>query len=133
MTTEKLFETALRQGYRYPFRGLITTEDLWKVNLENLDDIYKALSKEMKEHETQDSLFNGAESDILVSYQNKIQIVTYIFETKNTEREARLKELENAQKKKNILSIIAKKNADTLEAKSVEELQKMLEDLDVKE
>ena len=47
--SDKLFENAVRKKYRYPFNGMISTEDLWDLSLKNLDTIYKALKSEIKD------------------------------------------------------------------------------------
>ena len=59
----------------------------------------------------------------------KIDIIKYIVDVKLEEKELRLKVAENKEKQQKILEILkSKQNAD-LENKSVEELEKMLNDL----
>lgn len=48
MATEKMFETALRGKFRFPFRGLISTEDLYDLPVESLDSIFKELNSQIK-------------------------------------------------------------------------------------
>ena len=43
-----LFEIAAREKYRYPFKGSISTEDLWDLNQAQLDTVFKALSREAR-------------------------------------------------------------------------------------
>lgn len=44
----ELFEIAIRNKYRFPFKGWISTEDLWDLSVQNLDSIFKTLNKEFK-------------------------------------------------------------------------------------
>ena len=44
----ELFEIATRNKYRFPFKGWISTEDLWDLSVQNLDGIFKTLNKEFK-------------------------------------------------------------------------------------
>ena len=49
METGKLFETATRNKMRFPFRGMISVEDLWDLKLQDLDSVFKLLNKEKKQ------------------------------------------------------------------------------------
>ena len=40
-----LFENATRKQYRFPFKGLISVEDLWKLSLDDLNTVWKTLKK----------------------------------------------------------------------------------------
>ena len=44
MATTNIFEYAVRNKIRFPFKGMISSEDLWDLTLENLDSIYKTLN-----------------------------------------------------------------------------------------
>lgn len=48
MEAGKLFETATRNKMRFPFRGMISVEDLWDLSLTNLDSVFKTLNAEAK-------------------------------------------------------------------------------------
>lgn len=122
-----IFEIASRKKYRFPYKGWITTEDLWDLNIEALDTIFKALNKDVKTNQ-EDSLMN--KPDIAdVDLMNKIGIVKYIFNTKEIEQAAAAKAVENAHKKQQILAILAQRENDSLNNMSDEDLQKLLNDL----
>jgi len=123
---EKLFESATRNKIRFGYRGVISTEDLWDLDVEELDGIYKNLMAEKKDSETE-SLLSEKKTDSIL--ENKIEIVKYIFGVKVEEAKAAELRAENAAKKQKILSILARKQDAELENKSAEELEKLIADL----
>ena len=123
----KLFETATRNKWRFPFNGAISVEDLWDLSMENLNKVFKALNKEAKVAEEESLLTEKTAEDAVV--EGKLAIVRYIADVKINEQKDRSKAAENAEKRKHILSIIAAKQAKQLEDCSIEDLQKMLDDL----
>ena len=40
------FELATKEKYRFPFKGMIGVEDLWDLDVNQLDSVFKALNKE---------------------------------------------------------------------------------------
>lgn len=120
-----LFITATRNRYRFPYKGLISVEDLWRLEMNELDAIYKTLNKHIKNTEDPGLLDeNKADEDIL----NMIDIVKYVFSVKMEEKYKRELEAENAAKRKRIMEIMARKQDEALENMSEEELKKMLEE-----
>ena len=127
MTTEKMFETAVRNKYRYSYKGIITTEDLWDLPLTGLDSIYKALNKQVRQSQ-EDSLLEvkSKENETL---EMQIEIVKYIVSVKQQEAEARVAQKENAEKRRRIMEIMADKQDEELKNKSMADLQKILDSL----
>ena len=123
---EKLFERATRNKIRFGYRGVISTEDLWDLDVEELDGIYKNLMAEKKDSETESLLSEKKTNSIL---ETKIEIVKYIFGVKVDEAKAAELKAENAAKKQKILAILARKQDAELENKSAEELEKLIADL----
>lgn len=123
---EKLFEKASKLKIRFNYRGVITTEDLWDLNVNALDYIYKQLMSAKKESETESLLEENKANPIL---ELQIEIVKYIFSVKVEERKAAELRAENAAKKQKILAILARKQDAELENKSTEELEKLIADL----
>ena len=123
---EKIFETAIRNKYRFNYRGVITTEDLWDLDVKELDCIYKGLMSTKKESETESLLTKKTTNTVL---DHKIEIVKYIFGVKVEEAKAAEQRAENAAKKQKILAILARKQDAELENKSAEELEKLIADL----
>lgn len=125
---EKIFEYAVRNKIRFPFKGLISVEDLWDLSLTNLDLIYKTLNKQVKESKEESLLDIKATVDNELDVQ--IAIVKHIVTVKLTEQEARKKAAAKREQKQKIMAIIASKQDEALRNSSVEDLQKILEEMD---
>ena len=125
---KNIFEYAAKNKFRYPFKGFITTEDLFDLSLENLDAVYKILNKQVKQV-NEESLLDAKTSED-EELDVKIQIVKYVFNLKTEERNARLVAKERKEQKQKILEIMANKQNEALQSKSIDELQKMLDELD---
>ena len=127
MATMNIFEYAVRNKIRFPFKGMISAEDLWDLSLANLDSIYKTLNKQIKQSEEESLLVTKTNVDTELEVQ--IAIVKHIVAVKLEEKEAREKAAaKNAQKQK-IMAIIATKEDEALQNSSVDDLRKMLEEL----
>ena len=125
-----IFEIATREKYRFPYKGQVSVEDLWDIPLEGLDDIYKKLKDELNKIVSEDGLLvNLPRSNRAVDLQNMIEIVRYIFNVKLDENLTREQAVIKKAKRDRILEIMAKKQDNALENTSMEELQKMLDDL----
>lgn len=127
MVVENIFEYATRNKVRFSFRGLISVEDLWDLSLTNLDAIYKDLKKQSKQSEEESLLNIKTQEDELLSVQ--IEIVKYIVSVKLAEKEAREKASAKKAQKQKIMSIIAAKQDEALQNSSIDDLQKMLDEL----
>lgn len=123
-----MFENALKKGFRYPStKGLITTEDLFCLSLGDLNEIAKKINKRIKTSD-EESFIPGPNFE--TSNDSKLlDVVKHIINTKLSEQNANVLEKEKADKKQKIMSLISKKNEESLEGMSKEELQKMLEEL----
>ena len=128
MTTTNIFEYAVRNKVRFPFKGMISVEDLWDLSLTNLDSIYKTLNKQVKQSEEESLLITKTSVDTELEVQ--IAIVKHIVSIKLEEQEAREKAAAKKAQKQKIMSIIATKEDEVLQNSSVDDLRKMLEELD---
>jgi hypothetical protein len=123
-----MFEEALRERYRFPSTvGLLNVEDLWALPVEKLDLVYKHLNSELKQV-TEGSLLTTI-SDKDKEVQNKIDIVKYIFTTKVADQNERLQAKDRSDKKQYLLSLLQEKQNDEYKSKSVEELQKLINEI----
>lgn len=125
--TENIFEMATRNKYRFPYKGMISVEDLWDLNQIQLDSIYKALNKEVKANQEDSLMFSQTQTDL--DLQAKIEIVRHIYTTKEQDAARRAAAAENAEKKRRILEILEQKQEDSLKNKSEDELLKMLNEI----
>lgn len=127
MTTENLFESATRSKMRFPFKGMISVEDLWDLSLTNLDSVFKTLNAEVKKSEEESLLNTKSKEDEEIS--NKIEIVKYIVSVKLDEKKKREDAKKNAEMRQRLLEIKAKRQDAALENMSDEDLDKMLAEL----
>ena len=127
----KLFEMASQFKFRYPYKGWISTEDLWDLKPDELDVVYKTLNKELNTIE-EDGLIQTKSADNGVKVndlKNKLEIVKYIFASKQQAAELARMAAENAMKRKRILEILAKKQEAALENMSEDDLKAALAEL----
>lgn len=127
MTTENLFESATRSKMRFPFKGMISVEDLWDLSLTNLDSVFKTLNAEVKKSEEESLLNTKSKEDEEIS--NKIEIVKYIVDVKLDEKKKREDAKKNAEMRQRLLEIKAKRQDAALENMSDEDLDKALAEL----
>lgn len=128
MTTENLFESATRSKMRFPFKGMISVEDLWDLSLTNLDSVFKTLNAEAKKSEEESLLNTKSKEDEEIS--NKIEIVKYIVGVKLDEKKKREDAKKNAEMRQRLLEIKAKRQDAALENMSDEDLDKALAELE---
>lgn len=127
MNNTNIFELATKNKFRFPYKGLISVEDLWDLNRTQLDSIYKALNKEVKQVQEESLMTTKSDEDAEVLA--KIEIVKHIFNIKEQEAMAKLVAAENAEKKRRIMDILAQKQDQAMQNMSEDELRKMLEEL----
>lgn len=124
---EKMFEQAIRGKMRFPFKGMVSVEDLFDLSVVNLDSVFKVLNSELKQAKEESLLNTKTKQDKELDI--KIEIVKYIFELKLTEENLRLKAKEQREQKQKILEILSAKQDESLQNKSIEELEAMLDNL----
>ena len=127
MAVENIFEYATRNKLRFPFKGSISVEYLWDLSVNDLDNIFKTLNAQVKLSQEESLLEKKSKKDEALSVQ--IDIVKYIVSVKLDEADARRCETENAAKRQKIMKIIEEKKDEKLQNSSIEELNKMLDEL----
>lgn len=65
---KNLFEIATRNRYRFTYKGVMTVEDLWDLNVEALDAIFKTLNRQKK----------TADEDSLLAVKSAEEVETYL-------------------------------------------------------
>lgn len=123
-----IFEVATRNKYRFSYRGQISVEDMWDLPVTELDKIFKTLNKQVKTSQEESLLETKSKEDEVLETQ--IEIVRRIVSIKQQEANERLREIERKVQKQRIMEIMADKQDEVLKGKSIDELQKMLDELD---
>lgn len=125
---KNMFEIATRTKMRFPFKGMISVEDLWDLSVQNLDKVFKTLNSQRKEAQEESLLHEKSSADKVLDTQ--IEIVKYIVNVKLEEQAERIEVNKNKEKRQKIMALMAKKDDEALESMSREELQKMLDELE---
>ena len=126
-----MFEKATRLKLRFPSqKGFLTVEDLWDLPLTgkvSLDNIAKQLNKEIKDSSEESFVIKKTEKNSILEL--KFELVKYIIKVKLSEIETAEKAKVLKEKKQKIMELIQEKENESLKSKSLEDLQKMLDDL----
>lgn len=129
-----MFEKASRLKLRFDTtKGQVTAEDLWDLPLTstvgkaNLDDVARALHKQLKSGDDVSFVDTAKKSDSIV--QLKFDLVKYVIEVKLAENAARTQAAATADKKQRIMQILADRQDDSLKTASDDDLKKMLESM----
>ena len=124
---------ALSRKLRFEYDGLKSTEDLFDLSLNDLDDIYRSLKKELDEYNeySADSLLDKDEErdETVTELQLKIDVVTAVFNHLKKQQEELQRRIALQNQKDKILSLIADKETEELSDKSVSELKEILNNL----
>lgn len=124
MSIDNLFEKALRSKITFTYKGTISLYDLWELKLEQLDEIYRALSKEAKTSDSEgEGLIASRATKASAIVKLKLDIVKYVFETLSAEKDKKARAAERKQKAQELLALISEKEGDSLKGKSLEELR----------
>lgn len=130
MNIEELFIKASRKKYRYNFKGVIGTEDLWDLSVEDLDSIFRTMRTEMNRLNIGESLLNNDKTDgIVATLRDKIEIIRYIVNVKQEEKQKAIEATERAALREKILREKETRESEKLNNMTDEELDAMLEKL----
>jgi len=127
MEANKMFEVAVRNKFRFPFKGVISVEDLWDLSVQQLDSIFKTLKSQEQKAQEESLLDTRTPED--EALKTKIEIIRYIVTVKLDEAKQAERAKENRDQKQKILGILAEKQDADLRNKTPEELQAMLNQL----
>ena len=126
---KNVFEIASREKYRFPFKGQISTEELWDLSLEQLNSVYKALVKSRRAQNEDSLLMTIGQTKEDVDLENRIEIVKYVFEAKQLEIMERRNEADRQAKREKYIALLEKKEEEELGKKSVEELRQLIDEI----
>jgi hypothetical protein len=121
-----MYKEALQKKLRFKTnKGMITTEDLFDLSLQNLNTLAIMLDKKISEAPKKSFI------EELPAEENDDELrFSIVKDVINIKLKARKDNIDKAQadaQKKRILEILAKRNDEELEKKSTEELRAMLQ------
>jgi len=123
-----MFEKASRMKIRFQTAiGIITTEDLWGLKLTQLNDLAKSLNRQIKDAEEES--FIAEPSSASKELTLKLDIVKHIIAVLLEEKDKKEKAKERKEQRDRLLEILNKKQNESLEAMSIEDIKKQLEAL----
>ena len=121
-----MFEKASRMKLRFTHKGLCTVEDLWDLPLTALDRIFKGMNAELKT-QNEESLLDTKTKEVKIQ-ELGIEIVKHVVAVKIKEGEERKNRVLKAERKQKLLGIISTKQDAVLEGKTIEELNKLIDE-----
>lgn len=107
--------------------GVVCVEDLWDMQLANLNNTAVKLSKMIKEAGEEDFLDESVKVDPVL--QLSFDVVFEILTIKKDEKTARALATVKRETKQKLLGILADKEDESLKGKSAKQIQKMLDAL----
>jgi len=122
------FKLASQQKLRFATnKGVLSVEQLWDLTQTDLSNLCKSIKKTLKQNDNDDDLSFLIDTSVVdVENQLRFDIAKDVYLTKKKENEEKRDAIEAKEQKQKILSIIAKKKDESLENKSVEELEALL-------
>jgi hypothetical protein len=131
--SDNMFLQAVRKKLRWDSaKGYLTAEDLFDLPLRstvggpNLDNIAIALDKKIKEGAGRSFVDDTKSGD--ATLQLKFDIVMFVINEKKAENKRREEATAKAARNQRILQIMSEKQDDSLKAKTLDELQKLLDE-----
>lgn len=122
------YKEALKLGIRFQTtKGLLSTEQLWGLSQTDLSNLIKVAKKALNKNEDDELSFleDGVKTTDKES-QLKFDILKDIYLSKQADIKAVRDEAETKAHNQKILALIARKQENSLEEMSVEDLEKML-------
>lgn len=124
MAITNIFKYAAKKSLRFPYKGSLSVEDLFKLDMNSLDAVYKTLKKQQKASNEESLIEEKTTEDR--ELEVKIAIVKEIFDDKKAAVEKAKKAAANKAKNQRILEILAKKQDEALENMTEDELKAQL-------
>lgn len=129
---QNIFEAATKQKLRFSTpRGMVNVEDLWDMNLKDLDDTARLINKKLKESNEESFITRKSTGDKRAQLQ--LDVVVSVIKTKIQEDEKRLNAAQRKLKREQILKLMSEKQDDAMKRKSLASLEAELEKLEDEE
>jgi len=129
-----MFEEASRINLRFnSCKGLLSVEDLWVIPMTkgpiNIDYIAKDIFEDIKNDEVESFVVKNEDTLGKQILRLKFDIVKYIIKTRLEEADVLKNEQTRKIKKQKIMAIIGDKQDESLKSASIEELQKIIDEI----
>ena len=119
------YKLATKQKLRFQTnKGLLSTEQLWELSLDELDALAVSLKEQHEESGKKSFLVKKSEKDKTAKL--RFDVAYDILMTKKEEAETLAEAQEIKEHNNKILTLIKDKQDETLKGKSIEQLEKML-------
>lgn len=109
-------------------KGNLNVEQLWGLTMTELKTLIKSLHKLIKKEDDDDLAFLEEDKVSYSDDQLRYDIAVDVYKTKQAELQQKHEDAEKKARNQHIAEIIARKQDEALESKSIEELQAMLKD-----
>jgi len=129
--TTNIFENAVRRKLRFQTtKGSLSVEDLFDLNLTSLDNLAKGINKSLKETEEESFIPSATTANRgNVELRLKLDILKSVIGTQVEEQNAAKARADKRAQIERLKALAANKQDEALNAKSLEDIQKMLADL----
>jgi hypothetical protein len=122
-----IFKFAVENKFRFYFKGSLSIEDVFDLDVKSLDLIFQKLNSELKQ--TKEESLLDVKTKENKELEIKISIIKEIVQDKLEKQALLLKTKEIKEQKQKILEIMANKKDQDLQGKTIEELEAMLGNL----
>lgn len=120
-----VFQQAVQKKLRIPTpNGVLTTEDLFDLSLEQLDRVYRQLTSRTKS-QGEGLIQRKADDDTLDQ-----RVVAEVFAIVKERQAAAARRAENRRRKQKLLELLEQKQVGALEKKSEKDLRKLIDGID---
>lgn len=118
------FKLASKEKLRINFKGVLSTEQLWDLSLNDLDTLAVSLEAELKESDKKTFLNTKSAKDKTAKLKFDVVLEVLTFKMEEAQAAASAKEIKEHNNK--ILTLIAEKKDASLKGKSEKQLKAML-------
>lgn len=124
-----MFEKASRLKLRFESsKGLLSTEDLWGLSLDSLDNLAKSVNKKLKESQEESFINRKSKSDS--ELELKLNILKRVIEYKLDKAEKLKARNKVSEERRVLMEILAQKDLENKRNMSQEDILKRLNELD---